>query len=80
MLCCRMTSAVSSSASHSWRVLCGGMVCSFLCCWLRIVLVDDENRCEIFLPKQLTLISVGNELFRHNLVMIYTGKTGRNTE
>lgn len=55
-------------------------MCSFLCYWLRIVLVDDENRCEIFLPKQLTLISVGNELFRHNLVMIYTGKTGRNTE
>ena len=31
-----------------------GMACSFLCCWLRVVLVDGENRCEMFLLKQLT--------------------------
>ncbi|MCP5910459.1 hypothetical protein NL326_28035, partial [Klebsiella pneumoniae] len=53
MLCCRMTSAASSSVSHSWRILWGHGV-FFLCCWLHVVLVDDENRCEMFLPKQLT--------------------------
>lgn len=31
-----------------------GMACCFLCCGLRVVLVDGENRCEMFLLKQLT--------------------------
>ena len=38
-------SAASSSVSHSWRILCGGIVVSFLFC---IVLIVYESLCEMF--------------------------------
>ncbi|GEM_PF-4554033 len=36
--------------------------------------------CVSFFAKTTNLISLVNDLFRHNLVMIYAGKTGRNIE
>ena len=44
------------------------------------MLVDGENRCETFFAKTTNLIGLVNNVFIHNTVMNYAGKTGCNIE